>query len=427
MYTFLWDKNHKVKKTVIIQEIMKGGLHMIDVVSKLHALKATWITKLLNKRNRLADAISGYLKLINLNLPFILTTSFRKSDAFEIITRIPKFYQQIFTSFNQCKSIEPITNLSNFSFLTQPIWGNEYFKFKNKLLYFKNWIEGDINFVKDLFDKNGCFISEQYLCNKLKNKHNWMTEYLTLKKIMKNSLRHTFDTGQSQFIQHSACFKTHFWAKRNLISLENIKSKDMYNILLIKKYEKPYVENMWQRQLCNETFTINWAAVYLQNFKSLKYPKFMEFKFKIIHNILPCGASLSKWNNAYSGLCGYCGETETTAHLLYNCPRIKCVWSIISNCMKLNVLLKHVILGIQLYNDNYVTQNKLLCVVLISYAIYSTWCKSNINNEDYKHVHVISNIKQQLVFYLELFRQILVNPRKEHFKCLINCVLFHLT
>ena len=78
---------------------------MIDVVSKLHALKATWIPKLLNKRNRLAGAINGFLKSINLNLPFILTTSFRKSDAFEILTRIPKFYQQIFTPFNQCKPI----------------------------------------------------------------------------------------------------------------------------------------------------------------------------------------------------------------------------------------------------------------------------------------------------------------------------------
>ena len=46
---------------------------------------------------------------------------------------------------------------------------------------------------------------------------------------------------------------------------------------------------------------------------------------------------------------------------------------------------------------------------------------------DYKDVHVRSNIEQQFAFYLEVFRHILVNPKKEHFKCLINCVLFHLT
>ena len=143
---------------------------MIDIQSKLYALKATWIPKFLNNRNRIANIVNMYLTSINLNMSLILRTTFRKSDSFDIIKKIPMFCQQIFISLNEWKTIKPINNLSNFEFLTQPLWGNEYFKFKNKHLYFRNWIKSNIILIKDLFDKNGCFIGEENLLIKLKNK-----------------------------------------------------------------------------------------------------------------------------------------------------------------------------------------------------------------------------------------------------------------
>ena len=166
--------------------------------------------------------------------------------------------------------------------------------------------------------------------------------------------------------------------------------------------------------------------MYTQNFKCLKYSKFTEFKFKIIHNVLPCGKQLCRWNNNYSGLCVYCGEVENITHLLYECSRIKNIWRVVSNCMKTNILLKHIIIGFQFNNENYVLQNKIICIVIISYAIYSVWCKCNINNKNYKNTDVKSNLKQQLSFYLEVFKSIFDNPRKEHLKCLGECILYHL-
>ena len=132
-------------------------------------------------------------------MSLILRTTFRKSDSFDIIKKIPMFYQQTFISLNECKTIKPLNNLSNFEFLTQSLWGKEYFKFKNEHLYYRNWIESNIIFIKDLFDKNGCFISEENVLIKLKNTQNWMTEYLTLKKIINKLAKHKFNTKQGQF------------------------------------------------------------------------------------------------------------------------------------------------------------------------------------------------------------------------------------
>ena len=71
-----------------------------------------------------------------------------------------------------------------------------------------------------------------------------MTEYLTLKNLINKLAKHKFNTKQGQCIQNSACMKTHFWAKGNRSYPDNIKTKEIYNVLRSKMYEKPYVENI---------------------------------------------------------------------------------------------------------------------------------------------------------------------------------------
>ena len=132
-FTFLWGKCHKIKKTTITQQYNYGGLNMVDMEAKMDALKVSWIPKLLSNDSKISNIVSMYLASIHFNIQVVLKTSFRTSDSFCAIKKLPKFYQQIFISLNRCKTIKPINKLSNFEFLIQPIWGNEYFKFKKKI------------------------------------------------------------------------------------------------------------------------------------------------------------------------------------------------------------------------------------------------------------------------------------------------------
>ena len=86
--------------------------------------------------------------------------------------------------FNTCKLIKPIGNLSSAEIFSQIIWGNEYFKNKNKCLYFKTWVHSNILYVKDLFDANGQWIPETEIMKRLINKSNWIVEYAVLKKVI---------------------------------------------------------------------------------------------------------------------------------------------------------------------------------------------------------------------------------------------------
>ena len=47
-FFFIWnDKGHKIKRNVVINDYLEGGIKMIDIFSFNKSLKATWIKKIL--------------------------------------------------------------------------------------------------------------------------------------------------------------------------------------------------------------------------------------------------------------------------------------------------------------------------------------------------------------------------------------------
>ena len=422
-YNFLWGKTHKIAKNVVIAKHEEGGLNLVDINTKHCALKTSWIPKIISQNN-VKEVLNIYLSSIGINVNVILKMSFRKIESLDVIKKLPSFYQQLFLSFNMCKFIKPINKMSNFEMLSQPIWGNELFKSKEKCLFFKNWIESGFLLVKDLFESNGTFVSEEHILNDLNDKHNWISEYLILKKTVYRKISKVCDSSMGQFIQSSCYLNVAFTSKFGIIKPRNICSKDMYQILLDKKVRRPYTESMWQKVLSMDISKNEWKSIYLQNQVSLKYKKFSEFKYKILLNIAACGEKLSRWKLNVSRNCAFCKQKEDICHLLYECPRIKSIWCNISNCLQLNIMLKHIVLGITC--DNYISENRNICIVIVSYAIYNNWYKTSINCEDYASSDIKKCIRNQLSFYGEVFLKLLSLKQRNHFRRLMECVLFHL-
>ena len=80
---------------------------------------------------------------------------------------VPCFYIDVFTSFNQIKPRCNIEIMTNYDFLCQIIWCNKIFQDRNKCLLYKTWTKSNIVFVKDIFNNDGTFISEDLLLSKL--------------------------------------------------------------------------------------------------------------------------------------------------------------------------------------------------------------------------------------------------------------------
>ena len=422
IFGYLWGKNHKIRKTTIIGSYDKGGLKITDLESKIYAIKTSWIPKLL-ANNSISKILQSYLSELGLDLKTLLKMNFKSAKSFEIIKYLPQFYQDIFIYYNNCKIIKPVDEIKLHDFMTQTIWGNEYFKQKHKTLYFKNWIKSGFILVKDLFQDNGHWLEEIEVLNSLQNTSNWIVEYMTLKKVIgKVSKKH--DTKIVLYIQKPLLEKLTFTIKDNIIDPMSIKPKEMYNILIARKFERPYSEKMWERILGLKLLRADWSAIYIYNMKALEYKKFAEFKYKVLLNILPCGEKIHKWNRNVSDCCAFCKDKESIIHILYECKRVKEIWKIIGHCLRMLIQLKHIILGIT--DPHYVELNRHLCIVIVSYSIYATWCKCSFENINYGNMNLKHSVISYLTFYFEVYRStdIRNTVEKEHLKYIIESIIF---
>ena len=414
IYYFLWGHNkHPIKKNTVIGPQDKGGLNLVDIFCKEQALKASWIPKLLDRKNKCRSILDYYLNKQGLTFELMLQMTFRQRNQFLPLENIPDFYSAIFLSYNHCKYIKPLHKLSDIETLSQCIWGNEYFKFKEKHLFFKNWIRSGFIYVKDLLDENGNWLNERNIIDKLQSKQNWISEFMIIKKVLGKCLKDK-NTSYGKYIQQILLQRILLTTKKNCYPLSKIcNSKLFYTTLRDKKLVKPYTEKMWEKSLSLEMSNCDWSNVYTTNVKDLQYKKFSEFKYKILHNILPCGKLVSRWDFSKTPYCTYCLEPEDIQHMLFSCPRIRNIWLQLNPIFQLDIKAKHIILG--LYNTNMLNKirNTGILIVTVMYAIYCAWVKCNCEKINYCDFDIKTCIKENVIFYCNVFNLVLkdVNQR----------------
>ena len=170
---------------------------------------------------------------------------------------MPSFYVDVWKSFYMCKTIRNVKCINNFDFLSSIIWGNNMFINKTgKCIFFVNWIKSDIIFVKDLYDENGIFITENYIINTLKDKSNWIAEYYIIKSIFKNYEK-CFDTSLAKFVN----------VKSSVCNIPQTCSKDFYKKLVQTKSKRHYMEKRWNIIFNKDYCQNDWANIYKRKIK----------------------------------------------------------------------------------------------------------------------------------------------------------------
>ena len=101
--------------------------------------------------------------------------------------------------------------------------------------FLKNWLNSGFIHVKDLFDENGNFITEEILQEKLNNKHNWISEFFMVKNVVYKNIRKHFDTLICPYIQYSCIRNISFYTASSRIDPRQLATKEWYKILVEKK------------------------------------------------------------------------------------------------------------------------------------------------------------------------------------------------
>ena len=129
-----------------------------------------------------------------------MTKSFFKEDtkSFTIVS-VPNYGVKC--------GYDMVHQLSSDVFLQQVIWNNVYFTTKGRPLMYRNWLNSNVHYVKDLYDDDGNFRDIEHFSNIIRNKSNWLCEYRVLKHIF-SSFSKRFDCTEVKYINivNKKCF-----------------------------------------------------------------------------------------------------------------------------------------------------------------------------------------------------------------------------
>ena len=293
---------------------------------------------------------------------------------------IPDFYKDLIETWLNAKKRETQKIKTYVDIRKQIIWGNEEIKLFNKSLIFKAWIDSGISFINDIINENGD-IAENVIYEKLINKRNWISEMTSLKQAIPNSWKVLLksESSRKSKVKTNLSLKLRL-AKGTCIKLENITNKIMHKEFVQHKFSNPYVHTYW-----NSYFNkiIIWENVY--NFlHKLDDNRIKQFKFKLIHKIVPSKQIRFVWKISSNPNCNFCNEIENYQHLFIDCNQNNTFWQKITNLLTYcgisnNVKsLNNIIIGYKVDTPEYHDINKIFA--LIGFSIYKNYT-SLVNQE----------------------------------------------
>ena len=123
-----------------------------------------------------------------------------------------------------------------------------------------------------------------------------------------------------------------------------LKCKDFYDMLIQKKFIKPYTENMWS-EMFNIDFKRYGQQIYETNVVKHIDKYIADFNYRLLHNLLNCNNQLSKWKRDVSPLCTLCNVVENCEHLILHCKNVINIRTKANNILRFNVSWKHIVVG----------------------------------------------------------------------------------
>ena len=270
-------------------------------------------------------------------------------------------------------------------------------------MLYKEWIKAGIVYVKQLFDENGIFRSPDSIISSLQDKSNWMIQYMCVKQIFNAKLFEKADTDLIKYTNIKE--KANLKYNGKVYCINKLSSNFYYDILVTKKFKKPYYQNVWESKFNLPRNIWNWKNTYENKVKKFPDKKIAEFNYKLLLDKLPNGMFLKKWKKEESGKCVYCYLSEDTEHMLFRCQRVQELWKKISIILNLDISWKRLILGYQEASEKCISIERLLSTVM--YLIFKNWIlKKNGKKEPFvedlcQFVKVELNFKEKLQTHMK--------------------------
>ena len=322
-FRFIWNGTDKIKRSTLINNYDDGGLRMICLNSFLKSQKIMWVKRLLTSHSQGWKSILLHY-LYNFGGLLLLYCNFGK-DIFP--NWMPQFYKSVLIVWSDLHNIYPIV----LPHLSEIIWNNVNIQIGKKQVFIHNLFNKGFITISDILDNEGNMLSFEQLVNKNCSYH----DYFNLVSVY-NAIPHTWkrnikasslnaDTPQQvthNVLENAIMVRINYNRSKRL---DDMSSKDFYNILLTKESTPPIVQGKLQRIFGYTGDQINY--IFKLPFLTTIDSKTREFQFKITHDILPLNKWLYRVHLSSTNLCAFCKEEpETQLHFFVSCSFTKKFW-----------------------------------------------------------------------------------------------------
>ena len=320
LYQFLWDgKRDKIKRAEMINDYATGGLKMLDIQTFNRALKAKWIQKYLDSRNKGKWKLFLDFFLAKYNANLLITGNLNVADAasLEIDDPFTKELIEIWSRLNFKR--QP----SDFSSI--PIWYNSLVRIDNKPIYYKSWYKAGILFQNHLLDENLHFLTFDAFKEKYSVKINFLQYQSVVSAVSKMKSICTCSQAVTNTVEE----------QNNLLASTEF-CKLAYTILIKQITSIPHKSQSKWLSDCNSQSVdcIDWRSSYGLAFLCTRESKLRTFQFKFLHRRIATNSYLFKIGITSDNLCSFCKERpETILHMFWECIFIQAFWNSIKQWM----------------------------------------------------------------------------------------------
>ena len=320
LYQFLWDgKRDKIKRAEMINDYATGGLKMLDIQTFNRALKAKWIQKYLDSRNKGKWKLFLDFFLAKYNANLLITGNLNVADAasLEIDDPFTKELIEIWSRLNFKR--QP----SDFSSI--PIWYNSLVRIDNKPIYYKSWYKAGILFQNHLLDENLHFLTFDAFKEKYSVKINFLQYQSVVSAVSKMKSICTCSQAVTNTVEE----------QNNLLASMEF-CKLAYTILIKQITSIPHKSQSKWLSDCNSQSVdyIDWRSSYGLAFLCTRESKLRTFQFKFLHRRIATNSYLFKIGITSDNLCSFCKERpETILHMFWECIFIQAFWNSIKQWM----------------------------------------------------------------------------------------------
>ena len=321
LFQFIWQKKHsdkkvseRIKRTVMCRTIEEGGLNMIRVRDQQKAFLLKWFHKTVSaeKNNSLYQSKNIYDIFFSKlgGTKYILTSTSINENCTNLMS---KFWKDVIDAWVELnKNQYHQNNIKTQDIYAEPLFNNIQIRYKGQSLFYKNWLDEGLLYIKDICTEEGV-LSFSQLKEKIKAYPSLIFEY--------NALINALPKSWLDFIRSSPIptdFVVNYDEKIKMLDSSNSKlrtliSGDKDNEICGKKF--------WERKA-----GVNISSYYKMAKNASKESKLRLLHFKILHNIYPNNILLSRMGIKNTELCDICGVKDYIEHMFVNCALLKGFW-----------------------------------------------------------------------------------------------------